>query len=371
LSTQPSNSELLPPAPDVKLSITPIVWADRLRNAATVLVVVVHAAASVAQKDADYYSSEWWAGAWWNALGRPAVPLFVMLSGFLLLGKDYPLPDFLKRRFVRVLVPSLFWMAIYTFYDYHSHGTPNTWTGAFRGLLQGPVYFHLWFIYLIIALYLLYPLLRPWVKQATDRDFWYFFILFAIGAWGYKIMDRFWGYHPGLYMDMFTNHIGTFVMGYYFGHKPFAGETAKGPLAPWRYTARQMLPVALTLIVWGTVATAVGAHWAGTTYGPAFNPFFFDYLTPNVGIATIGWFLLARVAWNSPALFAFEVAFAEASFGIYFAHVIIMDWWAESGYWHSKYHPARCIPVVTGLIALMTFVVVALLRSFPGGKRVT
>lgn len=358
-------------APAPRPATPPVVWADRLRNFSTVLVITVHAAASIAQTDMNYNSSEWWASAWWNALGRPAVPLFIMLSGYLLLSKDYPLGAFMKKRFVRVFVPSLFWMLVYMWYDYHAHPRPFTLLIGLRSLVQGPVYFHLWFIYLILALYLLYPLFRPWIKQATDKQFWFYFTLFFIGAWGYKAMDRFFGFHPGLFLDLFTNHVGTFIMGYYFGVKPFAGEPAVGPLQPWRYTARQMLPVAWTLIVWGTVATAVGAHWAGTTFGPAYNPYFFDYLTPNVGIATIGWFLLARIAWNKPALTQFEIEFAAASFGIYFGHVIVMDWWAESGYWHSKLHPARCIPVVIGLVSLMSFVVISLLRVSSFGRRVT
>lgn len=41
-----------------------------------------------------------------------AVPVFVMLSGALLLGKDEPLGVFFKKRLTRVMIPFLVWSVI-------------------------------------------------------------------------------------------------------------------------------------------------------------------------------------------------------------------------------------------------------------------
>jgi surface polysaccharide O-acyltransferase-like enzyme len=350
----------------------PLVWADRLRNVATVLVIIIHVAASIAQDDRPYDTSEWWVGNWWNALGRPAVPLFVMLSGFLLLGKDYSLGYFLQRRFTRVLIPALCWMGIYSYYNFWKKGSPATLAEAALGIAKGPVHHHLWFIYLIIGLYLLYPVLRAWTRSARDEDYLYFTVLFMLGAMGYKILYQFQGWNPGLYVELFTNHAGFFVLGYYLGTKHCADEPMLNPhLRPWSFTRRQLRYIALWLVVLGTAVTALGAWWAGSTLGAAFNPYFYDYLTPNVALASVGWFLWARLGWNGAPLFEVERVFAGTSFGIYFAHVLVMDWWAECGYWHSKYHPALCIPIVSALTVIATFIVVLLIRALPGGERVT
>ena len=348
-----------------------LAWADRLRNAATLLVIAIHVSSPIAHGYSNFDTWHWWAGNWWDALGRPAVNLFVMLSGFLLLGKDYPTGNFLRRRFVRVLIPSLFWMALYLLYMHIAKNDPATIGQALVKIVRGPVHYHLWFIYLILGLYLTYPLLRPWVRQAKDADFWYFFIVCALGTWLYKILATFFGIRIGLYWEPFTNQLGHFVLGYYLGVKVLAGETSPLPgIAPWRLNRRQMVALAWALIVGGTVTTAVGGYWHSTANG-AFQPYFYDYLTPNVTLSAAGWLLLARHSWNTRPLLEIETEFAAASFGIYLAHVFVIDWWGQCGYWHSKVHAAKGVPILIGLVTLFSFTAVQFIRALPFGKKIT
>jgi surface polysaccharide O-acyltransferase-like enzyme len=350
------------------------VWADRLRNIATLMVVLIHVAAPVAQSYGTGDIGWWWTGNWWNSASRPGVPLFVMLSGYLLLGKDYPTPDFLKRRFTRVLVPSLFWMAAYSYYNYKSSNNPATIHAALVKIAEGDVHYHLWFIYLIVGLYLFYPIMRPWVKQAKDADYVYLFVLCALAAWGYKILHSFFNISFGLSWEFFTNNLGYFVMGYYLGNKAPADEiNAKQhpTIRPWKWSQRQLTYIAIALIVLGTSATALGSFWINVTKAGIYPRYFYDYLTPNVGFATFGWFLLAKMTLNKRPLHSIESLFSACSFGIYFVHVYILDWWGLSGYWHSKINPLICIPVIWGLAVCMTFLVVMLIRVLPFGDKIT
>jgi surface polysaccharide O-acyltransferase-like enzyme len=361
-----------------------LVWADRLRNLATVMVITLHVSAPVAQEYPLYDTWWWWSGNLWDSFSRPAVPLFVMLSGFLLLGKDYDLGDFLKRRFARVVVPALFWMAVYSFYNYKAHQDPATLTAAIRGIIKGPVHYHLWFIYLIVGLYVSYPVLRPWIRGARERDYFYFFAVCAVGTWLYKILGGFFDLKIGVYFEFFTNQAGYFVLGHYLGCKAVGGSRAPGGerqaeqpidnqylITPWSFSSKRMLQISVVLILLGTGVTALGTWWASVQFGGKFHPFFYDYLTPNVTIATAGWFIFAQYAFKRGGLLEFEQTLAQASFGIYFAHVLVMDWFSESGYWQSKYHPALCIPVVSGLVFCMVFIAVSIIRALPGGKRIT
>lgn len=358
--------------PAVPRAVESLFWADRLRNLATVMVIGIHVSAPVAQEIAAYESSFWWAGNWWDSICRPSVPIFVMLSGYLLLGKDYPLGNFLSRRFTRVIVPALFWMGVYSFYNFLANDDPRTLGQAVRNVVENRVHYHLWFIYLIIGLYLVYPVLRPWVRQARDRDFLYLFVLCALAAWVYKILYVFFDISLGIYWEFFSNNLGYFVLGYYLGNKPpsDAAVTA-GNLAPWPLTRRQLCRLAGALILLGTVATAVGTYWASKTYGHSFHPYFYDYLTPNVGLCAAGWFILVQQLWNRPPLLDFEREFAQASFGIYFIHVLILDFWSRAGVWQTKFHTAKTIPSLIVMIVLFSFLAVSLLRVLPGGKKVT
>lgn len=346
-------------------------WADRLRNLATVLVITIHVSAPVAHQYADLNTWHWWAGNWWDALGRPSVNLFVMLSGFLLLGKDYPTGSFLKKRFTRVLIPALAWMPAYLIYGHIANNDPATLRDALIKLVEGPVHYHLWFIYLILGLYLTYPLLRPWVRQAQEQDFWYFFAVCALGTWVYKFLSVFFGIRIGLYFELFTNQAGHFVLGYYLGNKVLAGESAAVPgISPWRFSRRQVVLLALGLIVFGTVTTALGGYWHSTAKG-VFQPYFYDYLTPNVTLSAAGWLLLVRHAWNNRPLLEVEKQFAAASFGIYLSHVLVMDWWAQCGFWHSIANATKTMPILIALVSITSFAMVLLIQSLPGGKKIT
>jgi len=337
-------------------------WPDRLRNLATIMVIGIHVSAPIAHaQGCDFIGSWWWAGNFWNSLTRPAVPLFVMLSGYLLLSKDYVLPLFLKRRFARVLIPAVFWMLIYSFYNFKARGNPATIADALKGVITGPVHYHFWFIYLIIGLYLIYPVLRGWVRTAQESDYLYFLIMCAIGTWGYKILAVFAGIHLGIHFELFTNNCGYFVLGYYLG----ARAEAHLPRLCTRSTAAW-------LIVLGTIAT-MGATYVLNVFFPAdkTQTFFYDYLTPNVAVSATGWFLLVKIAFNRSPLLDIERDFSAASFGIYFVHVLVMDWWGKTGYWHSLHHPAFMAPILAALIAMVSFMVISLIRVMPGGQKIT
>jgi surface polysaccharide O-acyltransferase-like enzyme len=358
--------------PPSTVSRQPLFWADRLRNLATVMVIAIHVAGSVAQGDTQYDTLFWWSGNFWDSLARPSVPLFVMLSGFLLLGKDYPLGDFLKRRFSRVVIPALFWMAIYSYYNFRATGTPATIAEAIRGIVERPVHYHLWFIYLIIGLYLIYPILRPWIRAAKEQDYWYFFTAWFVGALLYKILWVFFGISIGVYFELFSNNCGYFILGYYLGNKVANGQqpTVNG-IHPWSFSEKQLLWLATGLISAGTAITAVGTWWASKAYGGAFHSYFYDYLTPNCAMSAAGWFLLTKWALHRRPLLEFEKEFAASSFGIYFVHVLVMDWWSHTGYWQTKIYPAVGIPIVVCLVALLSFAVIAFIRALPGGQKIT
>ncbi len=354
-----------------------LAWADRLRNLATVLVIAIHVSGPIAQENTDFYTWYWWSANIWDAVSRASVPLFIMLSGYLLLSKDYPLPDFLKRRFTRVAVPALVWSGVYSLYGYISQKKPDSFGAFLNNLAENSVHYHLWFIYLILGLYLVYPILRPWVKQAKERDFWYFFALWAIGAWGYKILDQFFDIQLGLYFELFTNQAGTFVLGYYLGNKinqeiaaapDFQAETG---VKPWTMSRPKLILLSVMMILAGSFVTAWGSWWATLANGGKFHLYFYDYLTPNVGIAAAGWFIFAQQVFRNPPLLEIEKAFAAASFGIYFAHVLVLDWWSQCGYWAYKFHPAKCIPIILALVTLMSFLMISFIRVLPWGKKIT
>ena len=114
----------------------------------------------------------WWTVNVYGAIGHLGVPLFVLLSGALLLDSskaDEPLGVFFKKRFRRIGLPVIFWSIAYFAWDFYVHGKPLSVDNIVQGVFSG-AYVHLWFLYLLIGLYLITPVLRVLVKHLDMKD---------------------------------------------------------------------------------------------------------------------------------------------------------------------------------------------------------
>src|SRR3546814_10576210 len=90
---------------------------DTARIGACFMVVVLH----VAAMNFGVFDNQWWASNFYDSLTRSCVPVFLMISGVLLLGKQETLAVFFRKRFARILPPLLFWSLFYMSW--------NTWRG--------------------------------------------------------------------------------------------------------------------------------------------------------------------------------------------------------------------------------------------------
>lgn len=145
-----------------------VVWVDWLRVVACFMVIVVHATepfylggqGSLILTEADAY----WA-SFFDSFVRACVPLFVVASSYLQFPLHYSAGEFFRRRVVRVLVPFVLWLSVYAF----AWGEPAE---NFKNLLFNFNYVagHLWFVYMLIGVYLLMPLLSPWAERVSKRE---------------------------------------------------------------------------------------------------------------------------------------------------------------------------------------------------------
>src|SRR5689334_22387571 len=125
-----------------------IVQLDILRIAAIFAVIWLHVCADVVMK-ADASVSEWWAGNVADAASRWCVPMFVMLSGALLLrdGREELSPrEFYVRRAARLSPALIFWTAFYL--GYRRLRDHTGWMELLQDTVKGEPYFHLWFLYM-------------------------------------------------------------------------------------------------------------------------------------------------------------------------------------------------------------------------------
>lgn len=136
---------------------------DLLRVIATFTVIAIHiTAAYVLISPLGYIG---------NQLARFAVPLFIILSGFLLCFADINAPQFsakyfYQRRFDRILLPYLIWTCVYVLMNgMIIRDIPLALIQLPGHLLWGTASYHLYFLVIIIQLYLLYPGLRSLMQK--------------------------------------------------------------------------------------------------------------------------------------------------------------------------------------------------------------
>ncbi|MBE6490800.1 MAG: acyltransferase [Methanobrevibacter sp.] len=148
-----------------------------------------------------------------NVIGFMGVPLFFMLSGALLLNRDYPsLSSFYKKRFSRIIYPFIFWMIItgilvYLFLN------PNDIVSIVLGKDN-----YTWFFWAIAAIYLVLPIFNSFLKEYGDSGMKLILVLWIISTILYTFK-----YDPFKYFDLsyVSGFIGYFILGYYLSHTDF------------------------------------------------------------------------------------------------------------------------------------------------------
>ena len=103
-------------------------YFDALRVLATLAVIVLHLSAQH-WADIDVSSRAWFAFNLYDSAVRWAVPVFVMISGALLLSGTQRLSDILKKNVLRLVTAFLFWSAAYALYAHSAYGL--TWEDTF------------------------------------------------------------------------------------------------------------------------------------------------------------------------------------------------------------------------------------------------
>ena len=272
-----------------------------IRIIACLLVVIMHAPLPSEQANGIFLSSL-------SYFTAPCIGLFFMVSGALLLPIKTDANNFIKKRLNKVVIPTLFWSIFYI--------AANFIKGDCQGSLikelisipfsaQGnPV---LWFMYTLIGLYLLAPILSRWLQAASQKE-----LEFYLGLWGislcYPLLVPFLEINTGntgiLYY--YTGYAGYFVLGYYLKQYP------------QRLSWKVLIPALSVSIATPIVCKVL--QWKVDFYEV------FWYLSIFVVIQCVCWF---QTITKLPLKFSNRIEtmisrIANLSFGIYLIHIFIM-----------------------------------------------
>ena len=252
------------------------IHVDLIRTIAIVGVILLHAANDLTiQQMGQFEIVRWVTVDIYQSLGRIGVPLFVMLTGALLLqpSKNESISAFFKKRWARIGLPFIFWGAIYFAYDFFVLHQAITTNAIVQGILTGP-YYHFWYLYMLIGLYLLTPILRIFVAHADNNIMKYFAILWFLGSSIIPFVGLLTTYHLDSNVLTITGMVGYFVLGTVL------------------LTVKMRRSVVVMIMSLGIALTVIGTYALAATIGGGTMFFFQEYLSPTLILASVMVFLL-------------------------------------------------------------------------------
>mgnify|MGYP003407862388 CR=1 FL=1 len=368
------------------------VWVDWLRVVACFFVMMTHCC------EPFYLGGEGsliltlsdsiWVSVF-NTLPRACVALFVIASSYLQFPLHYSAGEFFRKRAMRVLIPFVFWTLVYALV----WGEP---VENFKDLLFNFNYAagHLWFVYMLVGLYLIMPLLSPWAEKVTKRELQFYLAIWLFTTLIPLIRQWVGGLAPVIYGpsgipnfakyplwgEASWNAFGTFyylsgfigylLLGLYF--RKFVGEMS------WKKTLCIAIPVfvggfaicsgGFFYNVWidanGVFPVEGAVGLAALWEGPWMND------TIGVAMMAIGWILLFRKITGSGQFYKkVLLPISTASYGMYLCHMLVLGYlsaWIRTwlgrgldgvlGVWTT--------PIEILSSAVLSFVIVAILSIF-------
>lgn len=319
-----------------------IVWLDVVRFIAMFTVVCCHCTDPF-----NFYPGtapnigeiKLW-GAIYGSVLRPCVPLFVMITGALLLPVRGDTSTFYKKRIPRVFYPFLIWSVLYNLFpwitgllglnpqiilDFFPYAGEEVMQQSFsvslEYILMIPFNFsilavHMWYIYLLIGLYLYLPVFSAWVEKASERAKLMFLL-----AWGVTLLLSY-------YYQFVSNYLwgtcswNSFGMLYAFAG--FNGYLLLGHyLKNLEWSLKKTLAIGIPMFAVGYAVTFLGFRHitALPEYTDEMLELFFTYCSLNVVMMTIPVFMLAKkVKVNSERMKKALANLTVCGFGIYMIH---------------------------------------------------
>lgn len=319
-----------------------IVWLDVVRFIAMFTVVCCHCTDPF-----NFYPGtapnigeiKLW-GAIYGAALRPCVPLFVMITGALLLPVRGEASTFYKKRIPRVFYPFLIWSVLYNLFpwitgllglspevilDFFPYAGEDVMRQSFavslEYILTIPFNFsilavHMWYIYLLIGLYLYLPVFSAWVEKASERAKLIFLL-----AWGVTLLLPYYYQFVSVYL-WGTCSWNSFGMLYAFAG--FNGYLLLGHyLRNLDWSLKKTLAIGIPMFAVGYAVTFFGFRHitALPEYTDEMLELFFTYCSLNVVMMTIPVFMLAKKAKvNSERMRKALANLTVCGFGIYMIH---------------------------------------------------
>lgn len=334
---------------------------DITRIVAVLAVVMVHTSADFVD-DYDIQSSEFMWGNIFDSISRIGAPLFVMVSGALMLdvNRNINMKNLFFRNIKNIVCLLIFWSVLYgSFYNIIYpliKGKPLNLSDIIKSMVMG--HYHMWYLYMIIGLYLITPFLRAFVKKENKHLILMFILISLITQFSQPILNalsRNWGGAVELVnwikkfnLGFFGGYTIYYIVGWYIVHV--------GIKKKWRIYCLGIISLLVIMLYVKTTKD----HINGYSYT---NMFVFFY---SVAVFMA---LNCKKEWKiNDRLKSFIQIVSKLSFAIYIVHPLLQTIVSRI-YAYTK-NPAMYIWSYFGVVIMLSFVGCYIVSKIPIMKKI-
>ncbi len=348
-----------------------VAYADLLRILSVFAVIVIHVA-NGGELASDIGSLNWHICNLYNTSVRWAVPVFVMLSGMFLLNpdKDVCIRKVYGKYVLRILLAIAVWGLFYRCTDIafsryirHKEISRNAAIVEILEIPFGTAWFHLWYLYMIIGLYVMTPIYRVFTRYASKKEALYLLAVFALSGICLPFLKKILVMvHPRLALNLYVtetvNYTGYFFAGYYFSKLSLTKRQRK------LLYAAGIVAFAVT-----AVGTAVVSSREGTI-----SELLYENLSPTTMIESVMVFVLARQIWSernfNERTARIITKLSSCAFGIYLIHIFVMRLCDMAGLTATFISPLFAVPLLSAVTFCASLAIILMLRRIPVCRKI-
>ncbi|MGL4773024.1 MAG: acyltransferase [Clostridium sp.] len=192
---------------------------NSLRILAIVLVILLHSNAMLLQPVADGKISIIQSAIiiTISVITRIAVPLFVLISGRYVIQSlaNTNIKEFYLKRVPRLIIPMIFWSII--FFGICLIGMQGTTLISYlkdvaTGFAHNMAAIHIWYLYMLLGLYLVSPLIYKFIKNMNSKNLIVLGIILTLLGFGVEIVKNIT--QINIWILWWMEFLGLFIMGY-------------------------------------------------------------------------------------------------------------------------------------------------------------
>jgi surface polysaccharide O-acyltransferase-like enzyme len=330
-----------------------------------------------------WYGTPSWDYTWqvmnfWHDLPRASVQIFVMLSGMFHLRPENTSHDFgieirkYLRKIFHVLYALVFWGIFYkmfygnvielfanpaSVFDIHKIiRIPNA-------IVSGGAHYHLWFLYMIVGLYLITPVVKVFINHATRSQIEYFLIIYFIVGMCIPLYNKTNSVisilpdRLNFTVVELSGYMGYYIAGYYFSKYDLKRNIETG-----------IYILAILSVIFTVFGTAYGSIIKSQPWGVLLGT-----IMPNTMFETYGVFLLFKKIFKNKSFS--ETAkkiishISKYTFGIYLAHDFTIYVLSGLGLTYKSFNPIISVPAICILVMILSYIAAIIVGQIPYLKK--